>query len=331
MKIFLFRVVIIGSGNLAKAIIQRLLSKGFKSDQIFIIVRPGSNVSWFDGFNFSTSETFSDVDGFDPTHIILAVDATATGYALNGLQNANLNQLGGYRIISFIPGLKSEQISNAISGVHHRPIIARANTNMAFGENYGLISVDQNTSLIEYLAVPFIEKIDKVESSIFSISFMNGLNCTAIPMFAEDLQMSIPQYLGMISMLSGSQQLRKQLIRGSELNFTKKFMETVVTVFTKNFDYSLEDSRDRVLLTFIDSVKTLKSMSEKGIGGDNPVAVLKNTSIGAKRFEKISNPTHLCSYDFMWNEIFLPFKQEIDNSYKIVSSSIRSMYQAKAS
>jgi hypothetical protein len=74
----------------------------------------------------------------------------------------------------------------------------------------------------------------------------------------------------------------------------------------------------------MNSIKIMKAVMENDLP-DSPSTLIK-ANIGTDYLSKISNKSHLASYDFMWNEVFAPFKAEIDDSYKIVNDSIVSAF-----
>lgn len=312
---------IIGNGAMSESLVMGQLNSGFKNHQILVISRSNSDTSSIAKMGVSVSNDFSDIAKINPTHIILAVDKSAAGYALLGLKNAGLNEKWGYKIISLIPGLSTRKTGKILGGIRHRTILARPNIGIRFNRSLGSISVSEESGLMEYLGCVEVEEdFKKVENSIFSNSFLTGCNIPAIDILAQELELSLGQYINRIISLASSQQLYKSLSIGSEMYMTSKYISTITDVFSKQFNYRRDDFRDVAIATFMNSIKIMKEVMENDLP-DSPGTLIK-ANIGTDYLSKISNKSHLTSYDFMWNEVFAPFKAEIDDSYKIVNESI---------
>ena len=326
IKLRNLKVVFIGTGNLTKALIQALLNSGLQTEQITVVARATSDLSWFEGFQLMYHTQFSKID-HDATHIFLTVDPEGAGYALSGLKSAGLEVNGGYKILSFVPGIMPEMVSDVLNDVKHRVIIARCNTAISYGKQFGLVYANDNSGLLDHIGEVFLKE-EFSEESMISASLLTGCHCVAARMAAKELEFSLPQYVTYINRLVGSNRLYKSMFttQGDNLYFTKKYIDIILKILRQNFFYSFDEGRDHILMTFVNTVKTLGHMTERGIGMPDPSIVLQNTTIGAEELKNIKDPSHLLSYDFLDQNVFMPFYDRvIEGSYGVVRNSMEQM------
>ena len=143
------KIVIIGSGKLATALVSGFIHAGIEKESIMVIGRDALKLSRFNTMGIKTSSAMNDVA--DAVNVLMAVTPAGAGQILQSLRKAKDECINRAfyveRIISFVSGLTITQINKSLRFPHAKILRATCNTNIAFGQGIICLSgvVNKNT------------------------------------------------------------------------------------------------------------------------------------------------------------------------------------------
>jgi hypothetical protein len=318
------KISVVGNGKVALSLLEIWLALGFHPSQIIIIRREESesDFSWFVRQGIKVSLEMSDV--VNSTHICLVVTPDATGDILFRLKNVELLPLQGYKIVNMVSGCDNQYLAPFIR-VPHRIVRATCNTNVAHGS--GIVCASENSILFEGLGTTFIEPASTIELAVPIVGSGNGI-CykNLIISFKERGKNDMSFFQWLFGLRSILRDFNFNLFVPVGIYHTiLSSLQVMGHNFTAGFRRPIPESRQKCLQIFLSAVETLLLIGPD-VTIDDAVTLMKKaiTKNGCteKGIGKVELPSHITSFDYMWNEAWSPILAGANNFRSIAKESI---------
>lgn len=267
-------IAFLGNGKLTKVFVLGFLRSGYKPEQIIVIGRESSDLSFFENLGVRTSRDILDAQGVP--NILIMVTPKSIGEQLMRMRqlkikkpymrkkkNGNFLTIVPQRIISFVSGTNPLTVANFL-GIDKRCITkATSNTNVEYCN--GLICLPRSVStkkfgeLFEPLGEVIYEKSRNILKSVTTRGAMNAIDAKAIMILFKnrdgffEKRASLRTYLEAIH--------HQESISGIEV-----YIESKGWVFTNYLGYDERESAEIAEETFYNTVSTLLKIKSLTLG-----------------------------------------------------------------
>lgn len=331
------KIVIIGSGKLATALVSGFIHAGIEKESIMVIGRDALKLSRFNTMGIKTSSAMNDVA--DAVNVLMAVTPAGAGQILQSLRKAKDECINRAfyveRIISFVSGLTITQINKSLRFPHAKILRATCNTNIAFGQGIICLSgvVNKNTDqchvkhatqLLSVLGEVVREYPKELTKSIATVGSMNAFDALAIKIIFQTVEnMSLVSWLEYIEECRITGLLQNSIVRSESQVALNEYLRNKVKVLCE-LGYG-ERALERAHATFKSTLATLRKIDPPSTSCIDALIKTVVTKGGCteKGIGKITGVEALHSSEILKDVFFsvyrraLKFKSDVKRSFDL--------------